>query len=60
MSDIWFWVHWLAVHIPELVKYQFTKFGWLTLDNIREGAKIILKFLFLTPKQVLRKNQRAI
>ena len=44
---VWFWVHWLAEHTPKCVKYQFTKLGWLTARDPKEGAKYILKFFFL-------------
>ena len=59
MTYIWFWVQWLAERSPKLPKYQFTEFCRLTARNRSEGAKIILKILFLTRGRDLRKNQRA-
>ena len=60
MVYIWFWVHWLADHAPKSVKNRFYKFGRLTVRDPMEGAKIILKLLFETPRQVLVKNQRVL
>ena len=56
----WFWVHWLTQHTPKFVKYKFTTFGRLNVRDPREGAKIILKLLFLTRRRLLMKNQRAL
>ena len=50
-------MQWLAEHAPKSQKYYFTEFWRLTARNISEGAKIILKLLFLTQRRVLRKNQ---
>ena len=52
-----FWVHWLAEHAQNSVKYRFTKFGRLTGRDPSEGAKIILNLPFLTWRRVLRKKQ---
>ena len=60
MAYIWFWVHCLAEHVPKPVKYRFSKFGRLNVRDHREGAKYILKFLFLSLRRVLRKHQRAL
>ena len=60
MSEIWFWVHYLAEYAPKSVKDQFTKLSWLTLRHLREEVKIISKLLFVTQRLVLRKNQRLI
>ena len=58
MPYIWFWVHWFAEHAPKCVQYQFTKLGWLTTSDPKEGAKIIWKFVFLSRQQVTRKNKQ--
>ena len=55
MSLIWFWVHWLAEHTPKSSKDQFTKHLWQTAGVIREGAKIILKLLYLNRRWVMKK-----
>ena len=55
MSYIWFWVQWLAEHVPTSAKYQFTDFGWLTPRDPSEGANIILQLLFLTRMPILKK-----
>ena len=60
MSYIWFWVQWLVGHAPKSVQYKFTKLGRLTATHPKEGAKIILKILFLTRRPVFRKKQRAL
>ena len=60
MSYIWFWVQWLVEHAPKSVQYKFTKLGRLTATHPKEGAKIILKLLFLTRRPVFRKKQRAL
>ena len=60
MTYIWFWVHWLAEHAPKYAQYQFTRFVRLTVRDPKEGAKIILKLLFVTRKRVLIKNQRTL
>ena len=51
MSYIGFWVHWLAEHAPKSVICQFIKVAGLTVRNPREGAKIIFKILFLSPRR---------
>ena len=60
MSYIGFWVHWLTEHAPKSVICQFIKVAGLTVRNPREGAKIIFKILFLSPRRDLIKNQRAL
>ena len=60
MSYIWFSMHWLSEHTPKSANYQFAKFAGLTVRNHREGAKIILKLLFLNQRQVWMKNERAL
>ena len=60
MSYIGFWLHWLAEHAPKSAICQFTKVTGLTVRNPREGAKIIFKILFLSPRRDLIKNQRAL
>ena len=55
-----FWVHWLAEYAGKFVKYKFIKFARLTGSDLKEVVKIILKFLFLTQGQALRKNQTAL
>ena len=50
----------LGVYATKFGNYQFTKVGQLTPRDAKEGAKIILKFLFVTRKRVFKKNQRAI
>ena len=57
MSYIWFW---LAEHPHKFAKYQFTELVGLNVINPREGAKIILKLLFLSRRRFLIKNQRAL
>ena len=59
MSYIWFWVHWLAEHTPKSSKYQFIKLAGLTVRNPREGAKIILKLLFLTSMADFNKKPKS-
>ena len=39
-------------------KYQFTKFGRLTGRDFNDGAKIILRLLFLTRRSILEKKAR--
>ena len=58
MPYIWFWVHWLREHSPTSGKYQFTKNGRLARDP-KEGAKIILKFLFVTWKWAFQKKAKS-
>ena len=58
MTYIWFWVHCSAEYIPKSVKYRFTKCGRLIVNDPKEWAKVILKWLFLTWRPVFRKNQR--
>ena len=41
-------MYWLAEHAPKSSKYQFIKLAGVTVGNLTEGAKIILKLLFLT------------
>ena len=60
MSYIGLWVHWLAEYTPKSAICQFTKVAGLTVRNPREGAKIIFKILFLSPRRDLIKNQRAL
>ena len=60
MSYIWFWVHWLADHARKTDRYRFSKFARLTGIDPKEGAKIILKFLFVTRRWVFIKKERAI
>ena len=60
MHYIWFWVHWLVEHAPKPVQYQFTKLGPLTSRKPKEGAKLSLKWLFLTRSPVLTKKQRGL
>ena len=58
-SYILFWVHWLPKYAPKSVKYRLTKFGWLTVRDPREEAKITLKSFFLTRKQGFRKTTKS-
>ena len=58
--NIWFWVHCLAKHAPKSAKDQFTKLCRLISGAIREGAKINFKIPYLTWRQVLTNNQRAL
>ena len=58
MSYNRFWVLWLAEHAPKSTQYQFNKFDCLTPKKIRERAKIILRLLFLTRKQIFRKANK--
>ena len=60
MPIISFWVHWLTERARKSGKYRFTKFGWLTKRDPTEGAKITCKILFLSRRQALLKNQRAL
>ena len=60
MTYILFWLHWLAEQAPKSVEYEFTKLGRLTARDPKKGAKVILKFFFLSRKQVLRKKERAL
>ena len=60
ISYFWFWVHWLAEHAPNSAKYQFIKFGRMTVKYPKKGAKIILKLLFLSRRRVLKKKQREL
>ena len=57
MTYIWFSVHCLAEHSLKFVKYQFTRFFWLTGRNFSEETKFILKLFSLTWRRVLRKTQ---
>ena len=50
----------LGAYATKFGNYQFTTVGQLTPRDPKEGAKIILKFLFVTRKRVFKKNQRAI
>ena len=56
MTYIRFWVHWLAEYAPKSGKHRFTKFGRLNPRDPKEGAKIILKLLFLTQRPILRRR----
>ena len=60
MTYVWVWMHWLEEHGPKSGNYWFTKFIWLTVRDHRKGAKIILKLLFLSRRQVLIRKQRAL
>ena len=60
ISYFWFWVHWLKEHAPNSAKYQFIKFGRMTVKYPKKGAKIILKLLFLSRRRVLKKKQREL
>ena len=61
ISYFWFWVHWLAEHAPNSAKYQFIKFGRMTVKYPKKGAKIILKLLFLMSKASFKeKTKRTI
>ena len=60
LNYFFFLVHWLAEHTPKSVKYRFTIFGRLNVRDPREGAKIILKLLFLTQRRRLIQHQRAL
>ena len=60
MSHISSWVNWLAEHTPKPTQYQFAKFGPLIGRGPKEGAKIVLKLLFLTRRRLLTKNQRPL
>ena len=53
MTFICFWVHWFAAPARKAAKDQVTKFDQLTGRDLRQGAKIILKLLFLTRREVL-------
>ena len=61
MTYISFWVHWLTEHAPKSAKYQFTKFGRLTVRGPKARAKPfegeILRLLFLTRRRVFRKTK---
>ena len=48
MPYIWLWVHWLVEHSSKFVKYEFIRLGHLTARDPKKGAKIILKFFFLS------------
>ena len=56
MTYIRFWVHWLVEYAPKSGKHRFTKSGRLTPRDPKEGAKIILKLLFLTQRPILRRR----
>ena len=60
MTYIWFWVQWLAKHIPKSVKYCFNKFVWLAGRDPRAGGEIIFKLLFVTRRRLLIKKQKAL
>ena len=60
ITYFWFWVYCLIGHPPKSCEYTFTKFGRLTGRHPLEGAKIILRLLFLTRRRVSIKNQTAI
>ena len=60
ISYIWFRVHWLPEHAPKSAQYLFTKLDRLTETDPKEGAKIILKFFFLSQKKVIRKEQTTL
>ena len=54
-------MHWLLEQARMSAKYQFTKFGRLTGRDFNDGAKIILRLLFLTRRSILeRKGQRGL
>ena len=59
MSYNRFWVLWLAEHAPKSTQYQFNKFDCLTPKKNRERAKIILRLLFLTRKQIFKKETKS-
>ena len=50
----------MAEHTLKSVKYRFKKLSQLTERDPREGAKIVLKLLYLTLRRLLTKNQRAL
>ena len=50
----------LVSRAPKSVKKGFTKFGRLARRVLREGAKIVLKLLFLTRRRLLTKNQSVL
>ena len=60
MPFIWLRVYWLAGHALKSVKYKFVKFDQPTASDPKEGAKIILRLLFLTRRRVLIKNQTVL
>ena len=47
ITCIWFWVHWLAEHIPKSSKSRFIRFDQLTGNGPKEEGKIILRLLIL-------------
>ena len=53
-------MHCLVAYTSKSVKDQLTETCRLTPRDLVEGAKFILKLLFLTPRYALRKNQRAL
>ena len=59
MTYIWFWVHWLAEDTPKSVKYQFTKFVWLTARNLSEEAKIIFEATISNLKVSFKKKPKS-
>ena len=53
MTYIWYLLHWLAHHGLKSAEDQATKLDRLTGRDIVQGAKIILKLLFLIQRGVL-------
>ena len=58
MSYMWCWVQWLAEHTLKSVIHQFTKLGWQTTRDPKEGANILWSSSFYLESTLLEKNKQ--